>query len=240
MKILSIGNSFSTDAHRYLYRLAQINGIEMKTVNLSIGGCDLEAHWKNAKESNAFYDIETNADNLIEGVSIPKVLDSDKWDIITLQQASRLSGIYESTVPYLTDLAKFVSQSQPQAKLYYHQTWAYEIDTEHTGFLNYDRDQIKMYNCIKETAYKAAKDIDAAIIPVGDVIQRLRTLQDFDYKNGGFSLCRDGYHLSNDYGRFAAAATWLHTLSGKDINCESFDELNVTLIKLILDTVNNI
>ena len=240
MKILSIGNSFSTDAHRFLYRLAQINGIEMKTVNLFIGGCDLETHWKNTEENNVCYDMEINGNEAEEVISIAQALNSDKWDIITLQQVSNLSGIFDSTQPYLTNLAQYIKQTQSQAEIYYHQTWAYEIDTEHPGFLNYDKDQIKMYNCIRETAQKAANNIGAKIIPTGDVIQQLRTTKEFDYKNGGLTLCRDGYHLSNDYGRFAAAATWLRTFTKKNIICESFDELDITLIKVILDTVNSI
>lgn len=238
MKILSIGNSFSTDSHKFLCRLAKLNGIEVTTVNLFIGGCNLETHWKNASENNVCYDMEINGNDATEVVSIAYALQSDKWDVITFQQSSNLSGIYESTAPYLTDLAKYVRQAQPQAKLYYHQTWAYETDTVHSGFLNYDKDQIKMYNCIKETARKAANDIGAKIIPTGDVIQQLRTAKEFDYNNGGLSLCRDGYHLSNDYGRFAAAASWLHTLTEKEIICEKFDELDEKLIKLIIDTVN--
>ena len=240
MKILSIGNSFSTDAHRFLYRLAQINGIEMKTVNLFIGGCDLETHWKNTEENNVCYDMEINGNEAEEVISIDQALNSDKWDIITLQQVSNLSGIFDSTQPYLINLAQYIRQTQSQAEIYYHQTWAYEIDTEHSGFLNYDKDQIKMYNCIRETAQKAADNIGAKIIPTGDVIQQLRATKEFDYKNGGLTLCRDGYHLSNDYGRFAAAATWLRTLTEKEIFCESFDELDITLIKVILDTVNSI
>lgn len=240
MKILSIGNSFSTDSHRFLHRLAQINALEMKTVNLFIGGCDLETHWKNAEENNACYDLEINGNEATEVVSIAQALNSEEWDIITLQQVSQLSGIFDSTKPYLMKLAQYVKQAQPQAVLYYHQTWAYEVDSEHPGFLNYDKKQIIMYNRIKETAHKAADDIGAQIIPTGDVIQQLRTTKEFDYKNGGMTLCRDGYHLSNDYGRFAAAAVWLRTFTKKEIVCENFDKFDNTLIKAILDKVNDI
>lgn len=240
MKILSIGNSFSTDAHSFLHRLAQLNGVEMETVNLFIGGCDLETHWNNLKENHAFYDIETNGINSTEGGSISQALNSDVYDIITLQQASPLSGIYESTQPYLNYLTKHIRNIQPQAKIYYHQTWAYDTDSEHPGFLNYNKDQIKMYNCIRETATHAANNITAEIIPTGDVIQLLRTTKEFDSKNGGMSLCRDGFHLSFDYGRFAASATWLRTFTDKEILCESFDGMNNNLIKIILDTVNAI
>ncbi len=46
MKICSIGNSFSQDSHKWLHKLAKNNGIELQTVSLYIGGCDLETHWK--------------------------------------------------------------------------------------------------------------------------------------------------------------------------------------------------
>lgn len=240
MKVLSIGNSFSTDAHRYLHQLAKINGVEMETVNLFIGGCDLETHWKNLTENNAFYDIETNGVNSVAGGSISQVLNSDIYDIITLQQASPLSGIYESTQPYLNNLTGYVKSIQPQAKIYYHQTWAYDTGSGHPGFLNYNNEQLKMYGCIKETATKASKATGAGIIPTGDVIQQLRKRQEFDCENGGLSLCRDSFHLSFDYGRFAAAATWLRTFTDKDIKCENFDGMDNKFIEIILDTVNSI
>ena len=42
MKILSIGNSFSEDAQRYLKLIAGANGRELTCVNLYIGGCSLK------------------------------------------------------------------------------------------------------------------------------------------------------------------------------------------------------
>ena len=240
MKVLSIGNSFSTDAHTFLHRLAQLNGIEMETVNLFIGGCDLETHWKNLVDNKALYDVEYNGIKSVPNVTILQVLRSDIFDIITLQQASPLSGIYESTQPYLNNLAEHLKNIQPQAKIYYHQTWAYDTDSEHSGFRNYNNDQIKMYNFIKETAIKSADAIGAEIIHTGDVIQQLRTNQEFNNQNGGISLCRDSFHLSFDYGRFAAAATWLKTFTGKKVFCESFDEMNKDLLRIIIDTVNDI
>ena len=104
-----------------------------------------------------------------------------------------------------------VRQLQPRAKLYFHQTWAYETDSTHPWFPQYGCDQGRMYEQIVETTRWAANSIDAALIPVGDAIQTLRQLPAFDYGNGGRSLCRDGFHLTLDYGRYAAAAVWLAT-----------------------------
>ena len=68
---------------------------------------------------------------------------------------------------------------------------------------------------------------DVDIIPVGKAIQKLRdSVKEFDYENGGISLNRDGFHITLDYGRFAAAAVWLKKLTNvTDIDIQSFAEL---------------
>ena len=55
MKVLSIGNSFSGNAQRYLHRLAKHNGVNMRTVNLFIGGCSLETHYWNMLDDRDDY-----------------------------------------------------------------------------------------------------------------------------------------------------------------------------------------
>ena len=86
-----------------------------------------------------------------------------------------------------------------------------------------------------------AKAIGAEIIPAGTVIQQIRkTVPEFDYQNGGLSLCRDGFHLSFDYGRFTAAAVWLRTLTGKKIKCDAFEDFDTALMNKILEVVNSI
>ncbi len=239
MKILSIGNSFSTDAHKWLCKLAEINGINIETANLFIGGCSLEAHWKNFTENSADYSLEINGNEGENLISIPQALAMDKWDVITFQQASHFSGMSETYEPYLTNLVNAVKESQPHAKFYFHQTWAYETDSLHEGFASYNRNQKEMFERIISVSQKAAKAIGAEIIPVGTVIQQIReTVPGFDYQHGGLSLCRDGFHLSFDYGRFTAAAVWLRTLTGKKIECNAFHNFDTKLLNKILKVVN--
>ncbi len=240
MKVLSIGNSFSTDAHKWLHKLAEINGINIETANLFIGGCSLETHWKNFTENNADYSLEINGNDGEKMISIPEALAMNKWDVITFQQASHFSGIEETYEPYLTSLASAVKETQPQAKLYFHQTWAYETDSLHPGFADYNHSQQEMFERIISASQKAAKTIGAEIIPTGSVVQKLReTVSEFDYENGGISLCRDGFHLSFDYGRFTAAAVWLRTLTNKKIECDAFEDFDTALLNKILEVVNN-
>ena len=241
MKILSIGNSFSEDAQRWLHLLAKYNGIDIECANLYIGGCSLETHWINEKENNAFYDYQVNGNDAKEKISISDALARDKWDIVTVQQVSNFSGMPETYEPFLTDLICTVKSALPDAEIYIHQTWGYEIDTEHPGFANYNHNQKEMHSRIKQTVHYFADKHNLKILPSGDIVQSLReSTAEFDYPGGGLSLCRDGYHLTYDYGRFAAAATWLTTLTGKKITASEFEDFDKKLLKIIVDIVNSI
>ena len=108
MKLLSIGNSFSQDAHRYLYQIAKKDGEKIQTVNLSIGGCSLRTHYLNALQDAAAYGLGVNGEDTGFKVSLSQAFASDDWDVITLQQASPLSPDGESYFPYIERLAEYV------------------------------------------------------------------------------------------------------------------------------------
>ena len=249
MKILSIGNSFSQDAHRWLYDICKSVDIDVYNVNLYIGGCSLQSHWNKFCSDEEAYDYEVKACSKGK-VALRNALKAEKWDVITFQQVSGDSGKYETYEPYLSDLFREVKAACPNAKFYIHKTWAYEIGSEHSGFVAYNNDQHEMYRCLSEANIKASQSIGAEIIPSGDIIQYLRdNTTEFDYKNGGLSLNRDGFHLSLGYGRFAAALTWYCKLFGgkaSDIcvvpnwaaeTGSEADEKILNIIKNAVDTV---
>ncbi len=240
MKVLSIGNSFSQDSHKWLYKLAKACGAHIQTANLNIGGCSLEGHWDNVVGDNANYDLEINGGEGERKISIKEALTLEKWDVITLQQVSQNSGLAATYIPYLENLYNYVKGICPNAKIYFHQTWAYEVDFEREGFANYNYNQDEMFRRICDVTSMAAKLINAELIPSGGVIQKLReTVAEFDYQNGGMSLNRDGFHLTLDYGRFAAAATWFHTLTHKKIEIEQFEDfdIDINILKKIIAVV---
>lgn len=241
MNVLSIGNSFSQDAHKWLNKLAAQNGIEIETANLFIPACSLETHWDNIINDNAFYNLEYNGKDTKQKISISEALKLKQWDVITLQQVSQLSGLIDSYEPYISRLISYVKENCPWSKLYLHQTWAYEIDSWHNGFTNYQNNQKFMYEKIASTTTKIAKDLNIDIIPVGTVIQYIReNIPEFDYNNEGDSLCRDGFHLSEDYGRYVAAATWLRVFTGKSLLIRKFNELDLNKLSKIISSINKI
>lgn len=242
MKILSIGNSFSEDAHFYLHALAEQRGIDLQTVDIAIGGCSLQMHWNNIVNGsvNYLHNINGGDDYEKEDISVEQALKSNAFDVITLQQVSHYSGQYETYQPYLNDIISYVRKFQPNARLYLHRTWAYEIDSTHGEFSRYDCDQRKMYEAICKATSQIAKETDTKLILSADVIQALRErVPKFDYKNGGESLCRDGFHLSS-IARYAVALTWLATLSNKMVEPMMFMDFDFDTIKEICKIVNEI
>ncbi len=242
MKILSIGNSFSEDAQAYLHMLAEQRGIDLTTVNLAIGGCSLQTHWENVEQNNANYLYGVNGGAWAEQlVTIKEILESEQFDAVTLQQVSGFSGQYETYQPYLNDLAAYVREKQPGADLYFQRTWAYEWGSPHGHFPLYECNQRKMYDALCAASAQACLAIGATVIPAGTVIQTLReTVPAFDYANGGESLCRDSFHMSVTYGRFAVALCWLATLTGKKVEPMPFGELDDGLIAEIARIVNEV
>lgn len=222
MKILSIGNSFSHDAHVWLSQVAQSAGEELYAVNLYIGSCSLERHWNNFVSREPVYALEIGS-VFDRKISVNEALTLEKWDVITLQQASPQCGDYSTYQPYLTYLYREVREACPEAKIYIHQTWSYDTCCTLRAYDRFHRSQYIMDQQSIDAYDRASRDTGAPLIPCGDVIRYLRkNLPEFDYPQGGMSLNRDGFHLSLDYGRYAAGVTWYATLTGNDPRTVSF------------------
>lgn len=215
VKILAIGNSFSQDAvEQYLWDLFDAAGIDAVIGNLYIGGCRLETHYKNMKNDNPAYAYRKVVDGKKSEKSnftMAQGIADENWDYISLQQASGISGKYETYTPYLPELVEYVrtSATNPAMALAFHQTWAYASNSDHSEFSNYGKDQMTMYEAIMSAVKQAAADNDIEIvIPSGTAIQNGRN----SFIGDAFN--RDGYHLEVNYGRYTAACTWFEKISG--------------------------
>lgn len=209
MKVLAIGNSFSSDAMRYLHNIAKAGGTDMKTVNLFIGGCPLSRHYVNMNNDAADYDFEFNGERTGIRVSIRQALQSDVWDVVTLQQASSLSIDYNTYQPYINALADYIRIHAPKAKIMLHQTWAYEQDSERlTNELGY-KNQAEMFEDLKAAYSKAAQELgNIDLIPSGETFQNL-------IKTGIGHIHRDTFHASFGLGRLALGYVWYEMLTGR-------------------------
>ena len=250
LKVLCIGNGFSQDASWYLEQIAAAGTIPMLVRNLYIGGCSLERHADNLKHLAFEYEYQQNGRHLFDtlvpgrkkGISIRMALRMEEWDVVTVQQVSQLSGIYESDIPYLAEMLKVIRSVCPRARIFFHSTWAYELDSQHTGFENYQYDQQRMVEAIEQVTARISEQYSLPVIPSGKLIQMLRQTAPFDYAHGGLSLCRDGFQLSRDYGRYAVGLLWYHVLTGMPVTGNSFapPDTDPALIQLIQQTVDSL
>lgn len=217
IKILAIGNSFSMDAMEYLYpMLKDFTDEPIVLGDLYIGGCSLETHWQNAQGNLPHYEFYKNTDGVWvkhPNVSILDAILQEDWDIITLQQNSGRSGMPETYQPYLSNLIDYVlkNTTNPNVKLAWHMTWAYQSDSTHHDFPNYHNDQTEMFDAIKEALRSVVLKLNcfSYMIPAGEAIQNAR-------KTFGDILTRDGYHLSIPLGRYIAGLSWVAALTDFD------------------------
>lgn len=205
IKILAVGNSFSVDAMQYLWDVMGSAGYTDITLgNLYIGGCSLDTHWSNISQDKAAYTYYKNTSGSWSSTtsSVSAALAEQDWDIVTVQQVSQSSG-NPSTYGNLDNILSYIKENEPNAKIYWHMTWAYQSDSTHSGFAYYGNSQVTMYNAILSTVQDTVSAKVDGVIPSGIAIQKLRAT------TVGDTLTRDGYHLNYGNGRYTAALTWL-------------------------------
>ncbi|MDE6071891.1 MAG: DUF4886 domain-containing protein [Muribaculaceae bacterium] len=242
IRILAVGNSFSRDAiEQNLHELAAADGDTAIIGNLFIGGCSLERHVNNVRENKADYVYrKIGADGKRVEYKNRSVLDAlldEPWDYVSMQQASPLSGKYDTYKDKLPELLSYIRKnSRKKVTPVLHQTWAYSQSSGHSGFKNYDRDQMKMYRAIVDANNKAARNNKIkVVVPCGTAVQNARTSFIGDNMN------RDGYHLDLGVGRFTAACTWYEKLFGNDVTKNGYvpEGMNTDLAKVAKEAAHS-
>ena len=243
LRVLSIGNSFSDDAMEYLYGIAKSAGVETVILgNLYIGGCTLATHLSNAKSGAKSYIYRKNTTGTwvsTEKSSFDDGLLDEEWDYITLQQASQNSGV-SSTYGALAELVSIVNARKinKNAKLFWHMTWAYQQNSTHSGFANYNQDQATMYNSIVRTVLSTVvpTGLFAGVIPSGTTVQNART------SFMGDTLTRDGYHMNYTKGRYMVGLTYFAALTGADVSKIGYvpsADINAEVMAVAKESVTN-
>ena len=234
IKVLAIGNSFSEDAvENYLYELAAAQGDSLVIGNAYIGGCSIDRHLDNLKTGKtdyAFRKIVGGKKTDTKKSRLDSIIVNEPWDIISLQQASPLSGQPDS-YKNLGELKRMVQElaTNPNAEIVWHLTWAYPQKSRSGAFKNYGSSQETMYKAILNTAKQELPKVSISrCIPSGITVQLAR-------EDLGDCMNRDDIHLSLSLGRFAAACTWCEFLTGKSILYNTYwpDDVSGFDVKMI-------
>lgn len=156
-----------------------------------------------------------------------------------MQQQSEASGQIDTYNEDLDYLFKYVKDAatNPEVKFAWHMTWAYQSDISGKPVFKevYNNNQMKMYTMIVDAVKTKilSNDNFSYIIPIGTAIQNVRSSYIRD------TLTRDGYHLSNELGRYIASMAWAKTLLGLPIENVRFPNVYQEAMPVFIEAVNN-
>jgi len=85
-----------------------------------------------------------------------------------IQQSSGFSGLIDTYYPYIHKLSNYIKRYVTNAKQLIHQTWAYEIDSNHKHYIYYQNNQDVMYQELIKCYQTVADELSIDIIPFGD------------------------------------------------------------------------
>jgi len=191
LKVMMIGNSFSLCVGKNLPQIVHsVPGNTLMLASAYIGGCSCRTHWenlvaaekdddsgaRNAYQVNIWY--SDPAGKAVErSGNVKELLTMEKWDVVTIQQASYFSPDYASYQPWADQLIAYIKKHAPQAEIVIQQTWAYRADDRHvTGFgtpaLGFH--QQEMYERLTAAYRQLAKSHLCRIIPTGLAVQLAR------------------------------------------------------------------
>ncbi len=213
LKILTVGNSFSEDMMQHVYQIAQDVGIEKIVLgNLSYPACRLSGHhtfWTANSPSYYYYTNTTGTWQVKQKATFEEAFEINDWDYISFQESAQEIQTKQALYQYLPILIQMAKTRCPNAKIIWHMPWA----NEHA---NYSYDVKMMYHDLckaTRTIIQPISDIQM-IIPCGTAIENMRT----SWAYSDSLLLRDGWHLSQNIGKYIVGLTLVKQLTGMSID----------------------
>ena len=173
MKVLTIGNSFTWSLQTELPAIVKAQGDKLTLAFANHGGCSIQRHWKYVAEEESSAD-KCNYKYNGKKTKLRDILAAEKWDVVTIQQASPLSCVKGSFYPELDNLVAYVKKHAPNSEIVFQQTWAYRAD--HTMLKKFGGQQA-MYDGIYNNYKEASAKFGFRVIPAGFAVQLAREAQ---------------------------------------------------------------
>ena len=232
-----IGNSFSICVGKFLPQMVRcFPGNTLKLTSCYIGGCSFETHWNNFLEAEknpgfspyriTIWDSTTLKKPKFHG-NVNDRLKTEKYDIITIQQASRDSIDYATYQPYADELISQIKKYQPQAEIVIQQTWSYRADAPLLKEMMMNNEE--MYQKLEEAYYAFARAYALRQIPTGYAVQVSRALSEIKFENYDWAVL-DTLHwpdLPRQAGDVAGNFRWMKNAEGEMVICRDTNHLNM-------------
>jgi hypothetical protein len=183
VRLFNVGNSFSQNATRYLRDLAKADGNLLVHQAAVVGGASMAVHWEKVEQHEK--DPQDKRGIYFAGKGFKELLASERWDFVTIQQASIKSHDPKTYQPYAGQLRAYIAKHAPQAELLLHETWEYRVDDPRFAVAKppsgEPATQEAMYQGLA-AAYRAIAKLGVRIIPVGDAFHLVDTDPKWSFK----------------------------------------------------------
>ena len=214
--MLFIGNSFCYYFVQELQGIAAANGHQVNIANLYEAGCRVDEHWNWLNDPQDKYELWITNDFgrfLVGGIkNLQEALPLMNWEKITLQQhftparAKTYEVAMESCTPYAKNLFDYLKTNYPDAQLYWHEHWSFQVGHDTVPDL---ATQTYQYENLRAASITISEENGVTMIPGGDAWQLARADSRF-----GDTLCKsDNIHDgAAEGGQYLNACVWYETL----------------------------
>lgn len=195
-KVLLFGHSYGVDSMAYLKDLMLSAGISnVSFMNFVIGDCSLQRYWAEYEAGNKIPLNGAGEKTVLEG------LQYTDWDAVVFQTSLGNEGNYSSFNPELGKLVNLAKQ------VCYDTHGKIPIIGWHMFWIGANRSPANYVSNIDAVKELLLNDDIQFVIPTGTAIQNLRETE----LRNDMDFTRDGSHLDEGIGRYAAACTWFET-----------------------------
>ena len=245
LRVLMIGNSFCYYFPDELCGLAASAGIPIQVCNVYYSGCTLKQHWEwlqNGESNYSFFIHDENGSVKKSTYNLRRCLAAENWDVITIQQhfGTQTAVSYEkcinSCLPYGQNLLNFLKSECPKAKIYFQQTWAYQVGYNGGGGPVPDTaTQTAHHENIRRACLEFCAETGLDRIPSGDAwaLARKNPVIGDTLCNkgpGGDATLGDFYHDgTTGGGQYLNACVWFEVLTGRSCVGNAFRPTDYTL-----------
>lgn len=231
MRILAVGNSFAQDTFTWLPLVAKNLGEqELRIARLFQGGCSINMHVQNLEQDLPIYKYATwEGDTWVtqRNYKGADAIADGPWDYVMIQHGTKDRSRYSKPESYenLPVLIAKIKALAPDAKILFNMTWVGEGTRPSCEMVEYAGRLDALYRDIAALTRDLVLPMAGIdkVCPTGTAIENLRQIY-------AGSLCRDGYHLSNDLGRFTAAVAFYHALTEKPVDKLKWQPAGVTAV----------
>ncbi len=188
IKVLMIGNSFTASVMRETPVLAKAEGLALDIVQCGIGGCPLDKHWANVEQAGKknFKPYSVSASISSEPgrkfpnrANVTDMLVAEKWDVVTIQQASGKSAFFDTYEPYAGNLIAKIRELAPQAEIVIQETWSYAPYEQRLA--TWKMTPAQMHASLQKAYAQLAAKYGLRTIPTGDAVQLFRERLPVEY-----------------------------------------------------------